>query len=244
MTMVWPIFKREFSAYFATPLAYVFIVIFLFAMGAFTFYIGHFYQNGTASLTVFFNYHPWLYLFLVPAISMRLWAEERRTGTIELLLTLPVPIWATVTGKYLAAWAFTGLALILTFPIWLTVNYLGSPDNGAIMAGYIGSFLMAGGYLSIGAAISASTNNQVIAFVVSVVVCFLFTVSGAPLVLDFFKLWAPLPLVTAISSFSFLTHFSAISSGVIDLRDVIFFFSLIALFLTVNVVFIDLKKAG
>ena len=244
MSMVWPIFKREFGAYFATPLAYVFIVIFLFAMGAFTFYIGHFYQNGIASLSVFFTYHPWLYLFLVPAISMRLWAEERRTGTMELLLTLPVPLWATVVGKYLAAWAFTGIALLLTFPIWLTVNYLGSPDNGAILAGYIGSFLMAGSYLAIGAAISASTNNQVIAFVVSVVVCFLFTISGAPLVLDFFKLWAPLPLVTAISSFSFLTHFSAISSGVIDLRDVIFFFSLIALFLTVNVVFIDLKRAG
>ncbi len=244
MSTVWPIFKREFGAYFATPLAYVFIVIFLFAMGAFTFYIGHFYQNGIASLTVFFNYHPWLYLFLVPAISMRLWAEERRTGTMELLLTLPIPLWATVVGKYLAAWAFTGLALILTFPIWLTVNYLGSPDNGAILAGYIGSLLMAGGYLAIGAAISASTSNQVIAFVVSVVVCFLFTVSGAPLVLDFFRLWAPLPLVTAISSFSFLTHFAAISSGVIDLRDVIFFFSLIALFLTINVVFIDLKKAG
>jgi ABC-2 type transport system permease protein len=244
MSTVWPIFKREFSAYFATPLAYVFIVIFLFAMGAFTFYIGHFYQNGIASLSVFFNYHPWLYLFLVPAISMRLWAEERRTGTMELLLTLPVPLWATVAGKYLAAWAFTGVALLLTFPIWLTVNYLGSPDNGAILAGYIGSFLMAGGYLAIGSAISASTSNQVIAFVVSVVVCFLFTISGAPLVLDFFKLWAPLPLVTAISSFSFLTHFAAISSGVIDLRDVIFFFSLITLFLTINVVFVDLKKAG
>jgi ABC-2 type transport system permease protein len=244
MSMVWPIFKREFAAYFATPLAYVFIVIFLFAMGAFTFYIGNFYQNGIADLTVFFNYHPWLYLFLVPAISMRLWAEERHTGTMELLLTLPVPLWATVAGKYLAAWAFTGIALILTFPIWLTVNYLGSPDNGAILAGYVGSFLMAGGYLAIGAAISAATNNQVIAFVVSVVVCFLFTVSGAPLVLDFFRAWAPLTLVTAVSSFSFLTHFAAISSGVIDLRDVIYFFSLIALFLTINVVLVDLKKAG
>jgi len=244
MSTVWPVFKREFAAYFATPLAYVFIVIFLFAMGAFTFYIGHFYQNGVADLTVFFNYHPWLYLFLVPAISMRLWAEERRTGTMELLLTLPVPLWATVVGKYLAAWAFTGVALILTFPIWLTVNYLGSPDNGVILAGYIGSFLMAGGYLSIGAAVSASTNNQVIAFVVAVVVCFLFTISGAPLVLDFFRVWAPLPLITAVSSFSFLTHFAAISSGVIDLRDVIFFFSLIALFLSINVVLIDLRKTG
>lgn len=238
------IFKREFAAYFATPLAYVFIVIFLFAMGAFTFYIGHFFQNGTADLQVFFGFHPWLYLFLVPAISMRLWAEERRSGTMELLLTLPVPLTATVGGKYLAAWAFTGVALLLTFPIWITVNYLGHPDNGVIFASYIGSFLMAGAYLAIGACISASTNNQVIAFVVSVVVCFLFTISGAPLVLDFFRAWAPLALVNAIASFSFLTHFTAISAGVIDLRDLIFFLSLIALFLAANVVIVDLKKTS
>ncbi|HEY5238524.1 MAG TPA: ABC transporter permease [Rhizomicrobium sp.] len=240
----WPIFKREFASYFATPLAYVFIVIFLFSMGAFTFYIGNFYQNGVADLSVFFGYHPWLYLFLVPAISMRLWAEERRSGTMELLLTLPVPLWATVLGKYLAAWAFTGVALALTFPIWLTVNYLGHPDNGVILAAYIGSFLMAGGYLAIGSAISASTNNQVIAFVVSVVVCFLFTVSGAPIVIEFVRAWAPLVLINAISSFSFLTHFAAISAGVIDLRDVVYFLSLIALFLTANVVIIDLKKSA
>jgi len=238
------IFKREFAAYFATPLAYVFIVIFLFAMGAFTFYIGHFFDNDTADLQVFFGFHPWLYLFLVPAISMRLWAEERRSGTMELLLTLPIPLAATVTGKFLAAWAFTGVALLLTFPIWITVNYLGHPDNGVILASYIGSFLMAGAYLAIGACVSASTNNQVIAFVVSVVVCFLFTISGAPLVLDFFRAWAPLALVNAISSFSFLTHFTAISAGVIDLRDLIFFISLIALFLAANVVIVDLKKTG
>jgi ABC-2 type transport system permease protein len=244
MNQVWPIFKREFAAYFATPLAYVFIVIFLFAMGVFTFYIGRFYDNGTADLGVFFSYHPWLYLFLIPAIAMRLWAEERRTGTMELLLTLPAPLWASVAGKYLAAWAFTGLALLLTFPVWITVNYLGSPDNGVIVAGYIGSLLMAGSYLAIGSCISATTNNQVIAFVVTVVVCFLFTVSGMPLVVDFFKAWAPLTLVTAISSFSFLTHFTAITAGVIDLRDAIFFFTLIALFLTINVVVLDLKKSG
>lgn len=238
------IFKREFAAYFATPLAYVFIVIFLFAMGAFTFYIGHFFDNGTADLQVFFGFHPWLYLFLVPAISMRLWAEERRSGTMELLLTLPIPLAATVAGKFLAAWAFTGVALLLTFPIWITVNYLGHPDNGVILASYIGSFLMAGAYLAIGACISASTNNQVIAFVVSVVVCFLFTISGAPLVLDFFRAWAPLALVNAIASFSFLTHFTAISAGVIDLRDLIFFLSLIVLFLAANVVVVDLKKTG
>jgi ABC-2 type transport system permease protein len=180
----------------------------------------------------------------MPAIGMRLWAEERRSGTMELLLTLPVPLWASVLGKFLAAWAFAGVALALTFPIWITVNYLGNPDNGVILASYIGSLFMAGGYLAITSAISATTSHQVIAFVVSVVVCFLFTVSGAPLVLDFFKSWAPLALVNAVSSFSFLTHFSAISSGVIDLRDVIFFATLIALFLAATVVVVDLKKAA
>src|SRR5579872_6900528 len=223
MKYVLPIFKREFAAYFATPLAYVFIVIFLLAMGAFTFYVGRFFDNGVADLSVFCGYHPWLYLFLVPALAMRLWAEERRSGTMELLLTLPLPLAATVTGKYLAAWAFTGVALLLTFPIWITVNYLGHPDNGVILASYIGSFLMAGAYLAIGACISSATSNQVIAFIVSVVVCFLFTISGAPLVLDAVRGWAPLPLVEAVSSFSFLVHFSAITSGVIDFRDLIFF---------------------
>jgi ABC-2 type transport system permease protein len=244
MSSVWAIFKREFTAYFATPLAYVFIVIFLFTMGAFTFYIGRFYESNIASLSIFFSYQPWLYLFFIPAISMRLWAEERRTGTMELLLTLPVPLWATVVGKFLAAWAFTGVALALTFPIWITVNYLGQPDNGVILASYIGSFLMAGSYLAIGACISATTNNQVIAFVVSVVVCFLFTVSGAPLVIDFFRAWAPMALINAVASFSFLAHFLAITQGVIDLRDIVFFFSLIALFLTANIAIIDLKRVG
>ena len=244
MNMLGPVFAREFKSYFATPLAFVFIVIFLFAMGAFTFYLGHFYDNGVADLTVFFGYHPWLYLFLVPALAMRLWAEERRSGTMELLLTLPVPLWATVLGKFLAAWAFAGLALILTFPIWITVNYLGNPDNGVILASYIGSFLMAGAYLSIGACISAATSNQVIAFIVSVVVCFLLTIAGAPLVLDAFRGWAPLTLVEAVSSFSFLTHFAAITGGVIDLRDVIFFLSLIGLFLTANMLIVDLRKSG
>lgn len=243
MSSVWPVFKREFAAYFATPLAYVFIVIFLFAMGTFTFYVGNFYTNGVADLSVFFAYHPWLYLFLIPAISMRLWAEEQRTGTMELLLTLPLPLWATVLGKYLAAWAFTGVALALTFPIWITVNYLGSPDNGVIFASYIGSFLMAGSYLAVGACISATTNNQVIAFVVSVVVCFLFTITGAPMIVDFFKGWTPITFVDALSSFSFLTHFTAISRGVIDLRDIIFFLSLTTLFLTANTVIVDLKRA-
>ena len=238
------VFRREFAAYFATPIAFVFLVIFLFSMGVFTFYVGHFYDSGVADLSLFFNYHPWLYLFLIPALAMRLWAEEKRSGSIELLLTLPVPVWATVLGKFLAAWVFAGLALALTFPIWITVNYLGHPDNGVILASYVGSFLMAGGYLSIGAAISAATSNQVIAFVVSVVVCFLFTVAGAPVVIDAFQGWAPVTLVDAVSSFSFLTHFSAITEGVIDLRDVVFFASLIALFLGANVLIIDMSKGG
>ena len=238
------VFRREFFGYFATPLAYVFIVIFLLAMGSFTFYFGQFYDAGRAELNTFFGFHPWLYLFLIPAISMRLWAEEQKTGTLELLMTLPISIASAVVGKFLAAWAFAGLALGLTFPMWLTVNYLGSPDNGVILTSYFGSWLMAGGYLAIGSCISALTNNQVIAFVVTVVVCFLFTISGHNIVLDFFQGWAPLVLVDAISSFSFLTHFSAIMNGVIDLRDVIFFGSLIALFLFVNVVVLDLKRAG
>ena len=144
MSAVAAVFRREFAAYFATPIAFVFLIIFLFSMGVFTFYVGNFYDNGVADLSVFFSFQPWLYLFLIPALAMRLWAEERRSGIIELLLTLPLPVWATVLGKYLAAWAFAGLALALTFPIWITVNYLGHPDNGVILASYIGSFLMAG----------------------------------------------------------------------------------------------------
>jgi ABC-2 type transport system permease protein len=179
--------RREFAAYFATPLAYVFIVIFLVLSGVFTFYLGGFFEGGQANLSAFFNFHPWLYLFLVPAIAMRLWAEERKSGSIELLMTLPITRFEAVTGKFLAAWVFSGIALALTFPMWFTVNYLGNPDNGVILAGYLGSFFMAGGYLAIGSCLSAVTRNQVIAFVVSVAVSFLFTVSGLPIVIDFFE---------------------------------------------------------
>ena len=237
------VFRREFAGYFATPVAYVFIVIFLLSMGAFTFYFGMFFLSGRAELDVFFGFHPWLYLFLLPAISMRLWAEEQKSGTIELLLTLPVPVMAAVVGKFLAAWAFAGIALLLTFPMWVTVNFLGSPDNGVIFASYFGSWLMAGAYIAIGSAVSSMTNNQIIAFVVSVVICFMFTIAGHNIVLDFFQGWAPVILVNAISSFSFLTHFNAIMNGVIDLRDLVFFGSLIALSLFINAVVIDLKRA-
>ncbi|MCW5751753.1 MAG: ABC transporter permease subunit [Alphaproteobacteria bacterium] len=238
------VLRRELAGYFATPVAYVFIVIFLFLAGIFTFYLGNFFERGQADLKPFFLFHPWLYLFLIPAITMRLWAEERKSGTIELLMTLPVGLGAVVIGKFLAAWAFTAIALALTFPIWLTVTYLGQPDHGVILAGYIGSLLMAGGYLAIGSCLSAITSNQVIAFVVSVLVCFVFTVAGAPMVLDFFAGWAPSFIVELVGSFSFLRHFNAIIDGVIDLRDVVFFTSLILLFLFANAIAVEVKKAG
>ena len=237
------IFKREFISYFSTPVAYVFIVVFLFLTGALTFYLGTFYQRNQADLEPFFNFHPWLYLFLVPAIAMRLWSEERKSGTIELIMTLPIPIHHAVIGKFLAAWCFTAIAVALTFPMWITVNYLGTPDNNIIIAGYIGSLLMAGGFLAIGSCISALTKSQVIAFVISLVISFLFLLSGFPLVLDFFSGWLPRTIVDAIASFSFLTHFESIKKGVIDIRDVVYFVSLISFWLYANVVFIDLKKA-
>ncbi|MBI2381618.1 MAG: ABC transporter permease subunit [Gammaproteobacteria bacterium] len=243
MDAVKQIFRREFASYFATPLALVFIVIFLAVCGAFTFYIGGFFERGQADLQPFFYFHPWLYLFLVPAISMRLWAEERKSGTLELLMTLPVTIAQAVLGKFLAAWAFCGLALALTFPLWLTVNYLGSPDNGVILTAYLGSFLMAGGFLAIGSCLSACTKNQVIAFILSVAVCFLFIVSGFPLVLDAFQSWAPQALVDGIASLSFLSHFDAISKGVIALRDVLYFVTVIAVWLVATAIVIDMKKA-
>ena len=238
------IFKRELYAYFSTPVAYVFIVIFLFLTGIFTFYLGAFYERGQADLEPFFRFHPWLYLFLIPAISMRLWSEERKTGTIELLMTLPVSITDAVVGKFLAAWCFSGIALALTFPTWITVNYLGDPDNTTIVAGYLGSLLMAGGFLAIGSGVSAMTKSQVIAFVISVVICFLFILSGFPLVLDFFQGWAPQALVDAIASLSFLTHFESIQKGVIDLRDLFYFGVLIAFWLYTTVVIIDARKGG
>jgi len=238
------IFKRELGGYFATPVAYVFLVIFLGMAGAFAFYLGNFFERGQADLSAFFVFHPWLYLILIPAISMRLWAEERKSGTIELFLTLPISIGQAVLGKFLAAWAFCGIALALTFPIWLTVNALGNPDNGVILASYIGSFLMAGGFLAIGSAVSAATKSQVIAFVVSAALCFLFTVSGSPIVLNFFSGWAPQVIVDVIASFSFVQHFNGITRGVIAARDVVYFGSLIAVFLFANAALVDLKKAS
>jgi len=243
MNLVRALFRRELQSYFATPVAYVFIVIFLMLMGTFTFYLGGFYERGQADLRAFFDFHPWLYLFLVPALSMRLWAEERKAGTIELLMTLPVTPLQAVLGKFLASWAFSGIALALTFPIWLTVNYLGDPDNGVILAAYIGSFLMAGGFLAIGSCLSAFTRNQVIAFVLTVVACFGFLLSGFPLVLDLFSGWVPQSIVDGIASLSFLTHFADISRGVIDLRDLIYFALVIGTFLYANTIVLGWKQA-
>lgn len=236
------VFRRELAGYFLTPVAYVFIVIFLLTTAAFTFYLGNFFERGQADLKSFFTHLPWLYLFLIPAIGMRLWSEERKTGTIELLLTLPISVPAAVLGKFLAAWAFTAIALALTFPLWITVNFLGDPDNGVILAGYVGSLLMAGGYLAIASCLSATTQNQVIAFVVATVVCFAFTVSGAPLVLEFFAAWAPQSLLDLIAGFSFLVHFNSIVEGVIDLRDLVYFASLIAVWLFANWIVVEHKK--
>ena len=243
MNRVLAITRRELISYFSTPLAYVFIVIFLVLTSAFTFYLGNFYERGQADLSAFFSFHPWLYLFLVPAISMRLWAEERKSGSIELLMTLPIEPREAVLGKFLAAWAFIALALILTFPIWITVNFLGDPDNGVIFAAYLGSLFMAGGFLAVGAFISATTKNQVIAFILSVVACFGFLLAGFSLVLDLFSSWAPQVLVDAIASLSFLTHFSNISKGVIDLSDLVYFSLLIVVFLYANTIILHLRKA-
>lgn len=237
------IFRREFASFFTTPLAYVFLLIFLVLTSAFTFYLGGFYESGQANLNPFFNFHPWLYLFLVPALAMRMWAEERQSGTIELLMTLPITRFESVVGKFLAAWVFAGIALLLTFPMVLTVNYLGDPDNGAILTGYIGSWLLVGAYLSVGSCMSAWAKNQVIAFILTVSLCFVFVLSGFPLVLDVFSGWAPQWLLDAVASFSFLTRFQAISKGVIDLRDLLYFASFIAAWLMATAVVIDLKKA-
>jgi len=243
MSPVYVVLNRELSSYFATPVAYIFIIIFLTLSGVFTFYLGHFFERGQADLSSFFNFIPWLYLVLVPSVAMRLWSEERRSGTIELLMTLPVTTMQLVLAKFLAAWLFIGLALLLTFPLWLTVNYLGDPDNGVILAGYLGAWLMAGGFLAIGSCLSALTKNQIIAFILTLVVCFVLVMSGFPIVQDVFSDWAPQWVVDGLSSLSFLTHFDAISRGVIDLRDIVYFVVLITAWLYATVLAINLKKA-
>ena len=243
MKAVIAIARRELKSYFLTPVAYVFIVIFLIVANWFAFGFGGLYERGQADLLPFFGYHPFLFLFLAPALSMRLWAEERRSGSIELLLTLPLEPWQAVLGKFLAAWCFVALAIALTFPIWLTINFLGSPDNGAILAAYIGSVLTAGGFLAIGICVSALTRNQIIALVISFVICALLLFAGLSPVLNVFSGWLPASLVDGIASLSFLTHFEDISKGVIDLRDLVYFALLIGSCLFANTLILGIRQA-
>lgn len=243
MTHLTAIIKRELASYFVGPMAVVFITVFIVALGLLTFTIGGWFEAEQANLEVFFSFHPWVYLFFLPALSMRLWAEERRNGSIELLLTLPIHLSIIVVGKFLAAWAMAGIALALTGPIWVSVNYLGTPDNGVILASYLGSFLMAGGYLALGSVLSALTRNQIIAFILTVAVSFTLTISGVPMVLDTLRLIVPDMVIEGIASISFLVHFRAITAGVIDGRDLVFFTSLIAVCLALTAIIVDLKKA-
>lgn len=236
--------KRELAGYFASPVAYVFIVIFLLLSGFFTFMVGRFFDRGEASLASFFLWHPWLYLFLVPAIGMRLWSEERRLGTLELLLTMPVTTWQTIVGKFLASWLFLALALGLTFPVVLTVNYLGHPDMGPIVCGYLGSFLMAGAYLSISCMTSAITRNQVVSFILSVVACLFLILAGWPPVTSMLEQWAKPWMVEGVASFSVMTHFESFQRGVLDTRDVLFYLLVMAFSLFTTGVIIRSHRAG
>ena len=243
LSNVYAVFRREFAAYFTTPLAYVFLVVFLALAGALTFYIGNFFEREQADLEPFFTFHPWLYLFLIPAISMRLWAEERKTGTAELLLTLPISIPEAVIGKFLAAWAFTAVALALTFPIWISVNILGNPDNGVIASGYVGALIVAGAFLSVGSAMSAVTKNQVIAFVLGLAVCFLFAMASYSVVTDFLS--QNIPTLAAIARrIAVIDRFHDFTRGVVSLRDLVFFASFIGFWLFVTAVLVERNKAG
>lgn len=241
---VWTIAKRELVGYFDSPVAYVFIVIYLLLAGFFTFTFGAFFDRGEASLTAFFMWMPWLLLFLVPALGMRLWSEERRSGTIELLLTFPVTPWQAILGKFLASWIFIAIAMALTFPVWITVNWLGDPDNGVILAGYIGSWLLAGAYLAVSCLTSAITRNQVVSFILSVVICLGLVVVGFAPVTDLLARWAAPWLVEAVAGFSVLTHFDGFQKGVIDSRDFVFFASVIGFALFVTGVILRGHRAG
>jgi gliding motility-associated transport system permease protein len=236
--------KRELGGYFSSPVAYVFIVIFLLLTGFFTFMAGNFFERGQANLDSFFMWHPWLYLFLVPCVGMRVWAEERRVGTLELLLTKPITAWQAIVGKFLASWIFLGLALALTFPVIITVNYLGSPDNGIIISAYLGSLLMAGTYLAISCMTSAMTRNQVVSFIISVVICLFLVLCGFPPVTNLLMRMDKPWLVDLVSSFSVMTHFQPFTTGMIDSRDVIFFLLVIAFTLFTNGVIIRSHRAG
>ena len=237
------ILDRELKGYFRTPLASIFLLVFLALSSGMTFFLGRFFERDQADLTAFFSWHPWLFLVLMPAIGMRLWAEERRSGTIELLITLPVSNTQLVVGKFLASWIFTLIALILTMPIWITVNYLGDPDNNVILISYFGSWLMAGAFLALTSCLSALTKNQVIAFIISSISGFVLIMAGFNLVLSAVRSWSPNWITETISSMSFLSHFSRIQMGVFDLSTLVFFISMIILCLWINVQFVQVKKA-
>jgi ABC-2 type transport system permease protein len=243
MSPVLAVARRELRAYFATPLAPVFTIIFLLLTGAATFYLANFFETGQADLQGFFILHPWLYLLLVPAVSMPLWAEESRSGTIELLFTQPLAIWQAVLGKFLAAWAFIAFALALTFPLWITVNWLGSPDNGVIVAGYLGSLLLAGSFLALGCCMSAITRSQVVAFILTVLTLCVGLVAGNKIAIDALSGFLPQPAAEALIGFSLLTHFQAITRGVLDLRDVIYFVLAIVAWLVATVLVLEYKRA-
>lgn len=244
MYNIWILFQRELKNYFITPIAYVFITIFLLMNGIFTFYVGNFFQRGIADLAPFFSAHPWIYMIFIPAITMRLWAEEKKLGTVELLFTLPITTVQAVISKLLAAWCFIIISLILTFPLLVAVNYLGDPDNGVILAGYLGSIIMAGAFISIGSCISAVTSNQVIAFVGSFLVCLLFNVSGFSLVTDYLKHVFPLMIMDVIRGFSFLTNFDVIIKGLIDIKVLIYFVSLMVTWTVMNIIILETNKVN
>jgi ABC-2 type transport system permease protein len=238
------VYRREVLSYLTTPTAYVFVAVFLFAIGLFTFQVGGLFESGRADLTPFFAFHPWIFMVFLPAVAMRLWAEETRSGAIELLLTLPAPTWSLVLGKYLAAWTVAGVSLALTFPLWITINILGHPDNAAILTAYLASFLMAGAYIAIGSVMSALTGAQVVAFVLSVLAAFLLTALGLPLVGDFFADFVGGGVAEAITRFSIIHHFDAAQRGVVEFRSIFYFSSLIALCLVWTALAVDSRRGG
>jgi len=238
------IVKRELGGYFTSPIAYVFLVIFLLLTGFFTFTVGSFFERGEASLVSFFTWHPWLYLFLVPAVGMRLWSEERRLGTLELLLTMPITTWQAIVGKFLASWLFLALALALTFPVVITVNWLGDPDNGVIFAGYVGSLMLAGSYLAVSCMTSSMTRNQVISFILSVLICLFLILAGYEPVTGLPSRITSPQVVEVLAACSVMTHFEGFQRGVLDIRDVVFFFSVIGFALFATGVIIRNHRAG
>lgn len=246
---IWTIAKRELSAYFTAPIAYVFLVIFLLLCGFFTFMVGGFFERGEASLTrPFFDWHPWFYLFLVPAVGMRLWADERRVGTLELLLTMPITPWQAIVGKFLASWLFLALALVLTFPVVITVNYLGTPDNGIILSGYVGSWLMAGSFLGMSCITSAMTRSQVVSFITSLMLCLFLILAGFPPIINALEQFGSSPtwrwVVDLVTSLSVMTHFESFQKGVLDLRDIGYFLTVIVFSLFTTSVILRTHRAG